>query len=232
MKILQNKDLGHQVSREATTNDIATAQSVLEFFNKNNGNFEGNLKTAFALSHNQVESNDPTRFFVVATDLVEKPEKKEDDDTRTDANWYFEDQLIFNPQIIEALPVFLNEVENPDTGVKKSVAASNIFRPMDACMSYPYRKPKKVDRFLKITVKYQVAIDGNLVDREEQVEGLKAHIFQHEVDHHNGIDIHFGDGKRKEIPIAEKYVGTSDTVLPDTQQDEDISQGDNLAEGS
>jgi peptide deformylase len=225
MKILQNSELGHQKCREATTSDIATARQVVEFLNENNGTFAGQYSHAFALSHCQITTDNPARFFVVAKDFVEKPDKKEKDDNRNDTNYYFEDQVVFNPEVIEALPTFLVDAEKD--GKTKKVAMSNIFRPVDACMSFPHRKPKKTDRFLKITVKYQVEIDGKLVDREESIEGLKAHIFQHEVDHHNGIDIHYGDGVTKDIPISMRYVGTSDTVLPEPEEENDEDNTNN-----
>ena len=63
---------------------------------------------------------------------------------------------------------------------------------------------------MKIIVHYQIAKDGELVDVVEECEGLKAHMFQHEIDHHHGIDIHFGDGERKEIPRVERLRGTQD----------------------
>jgi peptide deformylase len=220
MKIIQGKDLGHSKSREATASDIATAQQVVDDLNEVNGSFEGAYKSAFALSHNQVEANDPARIFFVAKDFVENTEGEVEDDTRTYENWYFPAQAIFNPRIEQALPTFL--VEQEKDGKKKKVAVSNIFHPEDACMSFPYRKPKKVERFLKIIVHYQIAKDGELVDVVEECEGLKAHIFQHEIDHHEGIDIHFGDGERKEIPRVERYRGTQDPS--DVHEHKDVQE--------
>ena len=219
MKILQGKDLGHENNREATASDIAIAQQVVDDLNEINGSFEGTYKSAFALSHNQVESDDPCAIFFVAREFVEKPEEDVKDDTRTDTNWYFPAQAIFNAVIEQALPVFLAEHEKD--GKKKQVAVSNMFHPEDACMSFPYRKPKKVERFLKIIVHYQIAKDGELVDVVEECEGLKAHMFQHEIDHHHGIDIHFGDGERKVIPRVERLRGTQD---PSDVHDKDIQE--------
>ena len=222
MKIIQGKDLNHEESRVATTSDIAMAQQVVKDLNEINGSFEGTYKSAFALSHNQIELNDPCALFFVASEFIDRPEVKEEGDTRTKKNWYFPAQAIFNPKIKEALPMQL--VEHEQNGKKKKVAVSNVFRPEDACMSFPYRKPKKVDRFLKIVVHYQIEKEGELVDIVEECEGLKAHMFQHEIDHHHGIDIHFGDGERRlyDIPMKERYRGTLDPS--DIHEDKDLSQ--------
>ena len=72
-------------------------------------------------------------------------------------------------------------------------------------MSYPNRDEQKMDRFYYVTVTYQIEEDGKLVDREEKICGLKSHIFQHETDHAQGIDIAHGKGDGR-IPIEERVM--------------------------
>lgn len=58
---------------------------------------------------------------------------------------------------------------------------------LEGCMSYPFRGSRKVPRYAKMTVQYQNAQDEMM---EEQVEGLRAFVFQHEIDHMNGKAIY------------------------------------------
>ena len=76
--------------------------------------------------------------------------------------------------------------------VQPRVRVQNRVRYEEACMSFPHRSPKKCDRFSIITVRYQIPKAlGGFKTIEEKVEGLKAHIFQHETDHSNGKNIYF-----------------------------------------
>ncbi len=63
---------------------------------------------------------------------------------------------------------------------------------LEACMSVPFRRPKRMERYLKIKVKYQI-IEGEKLSADivEEVDGVKAHIFQHQCDHNNGLNIYF-----------------------------------------
>lgn len=54
----------------------------------------------------------------------------------------------------------------------------------EQCLSWPFRDKKKVTRYNNITATYY---DENDDPQEVQLEGLQAVIFQHEVDHFNGI---------------------------------------------
>lgn len=57
----------------------------------------------------------------------------------------------------------------------------------DACMSVPNRKPQKIRRHAWLRVKYQVPLFGRwLRTVQEKVDGLKAHVFEHEIEHFEG----------------------------------------------
>lgn len=88
------------------------------------------------------------------------------------ADGLFPDPIIINPQII-------------------SVDESTAYRIDEGCMSFPFRSPKKMKRYFKIRVKYNTPVGGLLRVWEEDCEGLKAHIFQHECDHAQGRNIFF-----------------------------------------
>lgn len=60
----------------------------------------------------------------------------------------------------------------------------------EACMSWPFRNLKKVERFMHIKAKYEILKGGKLKLIEEDLYGLAAQIFQHETDHGNGKMIH------------------------------------------
>lgn len=64
----------------------------------------------------------------------------------------------------------------------------------EGCMSFPFRHGIKVNRYNKIKVKYQVpSPDGKkLLDKEEEMTGTMAQIFQHEIQHANGQHIYIG----------------------------------------
>lgn len=57
----------------------------------------------------------------------------------------------------------------------------------EGCMTFPFRSIKKVRRWRKVKVKYQ---DMEGKETEKEVEDLEAFIFQHEIDHFNGICIY------------------------------------------
>ncbi len=60
----------------------------------------------------------------------------------------------------------------------------------EACMSWPHRSEKRVDRWYKVKVKYSIPEEGELVEVEDELEGLPAFIAQHESDHAKGINIY------------------------------------------
>jgi peptide deformylase len=62
---------------------------------------------------------------------------------------------------------------------------------LEGCMSFPFRPDKKVKRYSRVKVKYQLpGKDGKLETKEEWVNGVIAHIFQHEVEHSKGNHIY------------------------------------------
>ena len=63
-------------------------------------------------------------------------------------------------------------------------------RVFEGCMSFPYRKAKKIERFMFITVKYEVPnIWGKLKTIERELQWPASQIFQHELDHLHGKNI-------------------------------------------
>ncbi len=61
----------------------------------------------------------------------------------------------------------------------------------EACMSFMYRKPKRINRFADISVRYQVPfLNLFLIPRWKRLKDLPAFIAQHEDDHSNGINIY------------------------------------------
>lgn len=74
--------------------------------------------------------------------------------------------LIMNPQILETKGGFWHT---------------------EGCMSFPFRNDRKVWRAQEVRVKY---IDENAREQNRWVDGIEACIFQHEIDHMNGIDIY------------------------------------------
>lgn len=97
--------------------------------------------------------------------------------------------FVVNPFVVGASPAEIVVVINPkilerDRSTKKTVT--------EACMSFPFRPGKKVQRFDKIKVSYQVpAEDGKTMKvKEEEISGFMAQIFQHEAEHAQGSHIY------------------------------------------
>jgi len=61
---------------------------------------------------------------------------------------------------------------------------------IEGCLSYPFRPTKKVKRYNKIEVEYYMFGFLGKKKKKETLEGLMACIFQHEIDHFNGIAIY------------------------------------------
>ena len=81
-------------------------------------------------------------------------------------------EIVVNPEILEA-----DESEG------------NIVRTSEGCMSFPHRKHKKIDRIFKMRVRYQIPRNGSLVTETQEVSGIAAQIFQHELEHSRGENI-------------------------------------------
>ena len=183
-----------------------TANSMIEWFNEANGTFKGEFSKGFAIAHCQVANvPDPIKLFVVDKDLVQKnvPEIKKQNNT----NCFFEAQAIFNAEILEAphkikRMVPKRNISKPDKGkveveiVQEEKELSNIINVPEACMSFQHRTTKNTDRFHTVKVRYQY-LDKNLLGIEITktfegwVEGLKAHVLQHECQHFDGKNMYY-----------------------------------------
>jgi len=60
----------------------------------------------------------------------------------------------------------------------------------EGCYSFGLREMSKVSRWKKITVEYRTLKDGLSEIKKEELEDMRAYIFQHEIDHMNGISIY------------------------------------------
>ena len=87
----------------------------------------------------------------------------------------FEKNTIINPQILDAQ------------------GDENIKEYDEPCLSFPFRSQKKVKRFDKIRVQYQIASSwlGGLKMIERELTGITSEIFQHEYDHTQARNIFF-----------------------------------------
>lgn len=192
--------LGNTVSTPVKScNELeAPARELLAFVDEKNGKIEGMYDAGYAFSHAQVCEN-PLAFFVIAKEWVigTAPE-----DMPTSA--LFKHRVIANPRIVEipSHTVKLIDVENPATLEKGKEKAKipNSMRLLEGCMSFPHKKAKNVERFYEVTVEYQIPVKTLGINRlktvRETVKGLKAHIFQHEIDHMQGKNIYYGDRVR------------------------------------
>jgi len=57
----------------------------------------------------------------------------------------------------------------------------------EGCLSYPFRDMKFVNRSIVVTVWYR---NSKWEEVTKELEGIKAYIFQHEIDHFNGKHIY------------------------------------------
>lgn len=173
------------------------AKSIKKWLNDNNGSFPEPHITAYAVSHCQVNDHrngNPFAFFIVNKQFMNKKESS--------TNYSWPDQIIYNPEILEkpetvVKDVPAREVSKDDNGnvsykiVKKRGKVSNQYEVAEACMSFNYKKDKKVMRCYSIRVRYQTrGFFGRIRRHTEWIEGLKAHIFQHEMDHMEGNNIY------------------------------------------
>jgi peptide deformylase len=156
------------------------AKTLVDFIDF--GRFEGFYNKAYAIAHTQV-SETPYAFFVVAREcIIEK---------------MFNSRVIINPEILEA-PTMKKIIAG-----KREAEVPNAIEYDEPCMSFPFRKPKKLNRYDKIKVRYQIPINFwikkdwvlKLKTIEEEVSGIKSEIFQHEFDHCQGKNIYFESEK-------------------------------------
>lgn len=64
------------------------------------------------------------------------------------------------------------------------------FQFKEACMSFPFRPSKKMNRYQAIVLEFYYKTLFGLKKKEIYLEGIDAIIAQHEVDHANGICIY------------------------------------------
>jgi len=89
------------------------------------------------------------------------------DDTDPLAFFITHDELIINPKIISRSPLM-------KTG-------------SEGCMTYPERDQINKSRHVAIVVEYQVYKHDKLKTKTKNVNGFQAVIYQHEIDHLNGV---------------------------------------------
>lgn len=197
----------HAKSVEVNPKDhIGEANEMVEWFNENNGKFAGENPRAYAIAHCQVtDSPTPMKLIVLDDGLVKPDAPKEGKMSLT--NVYFEAQTIWNAEIVEkprkiTVKVPERQVTKGEKKgevnvemVMKEREVENVYSVMEGCMSYPHRKGKRMVRNHRIKVRYQYLGKTlgitHVKTFEGWVEGLKAHILQHECDHFAGKTMYF-----------------------------------------
>lgn len=202
----QHKALGVDLKRDKTV--IKLSKDIKKWLNDNNGSFSEPFITAYAVSHCQIGLTEqakvvpigPFAFFIVNKQFLNKKESS--------TNYSWPDQIIYNPEILETPETVTKDVPTREVSkdhdgnvsykiVKKRGKVSNLYEVPEGCMSFQHKKEKKMMRYHTIKVKYQTrGFFGQIRTHEEWIEGLKAHIFQHEMDHMEGNNIYFNH-KRK-----------------------------------
>lgn len=175
------------------------SEALTRWLNINNGNFEGDHRVAYAVSHCQVVDK-PMAFFVVNREFINEMGLVSNR-ARNKKNFYFPAQAIFNAEILEAPEKLKRTIpkrvpdENSPNGyriIQEEGYVNNLIYVPDACMSFPHKKPKNVEVYHTVKVKYKTkGRFGFFKSHTEWVEGLKAHIFQHEIDHAHAINIYY-----------------------------------------
>lgn len=179
---------------------IKLAKRMAKWLNDNNGHFPNTYNKAYAVSHCQVSDN-PYAFFVVSKDLINEM-KLFDTLAMSRKNFYFASQVILNARILVATDKIEGKVPKREVtkdsegkvGYKitheDGLITNKIMVP-DCCMSFPDKKPKNTEIYYRIKVRYQIPAWYGLKTKTEWVEGLKSHIFQHEINHANGKNIYY-----------------------------------------
>ena len=180
---------------------------MCQWLDETNGNFTGEFKRAFAIAHAQVVDHDhPLKLFVVDKELV-VPKGKVPAGKNNLVNTFFEAQAIFNCEVLDApdkVTVKVPQRKVERKGLKAEVNVEMVEKEVnnevtypEGCMSFPHRSQRNTHRKFRIKVRYQWLGKGLLGGRKVEtfegwVEGLKAHIIQHETDHFICKNIHFG----------------------------------------
>jgi hypothetical protein len=195
----------HAKSVEVNPKDhIGEANEMVEWFDATNGHFKGENERAYGIAHCQVtDSETPLKLFVVDKQLVKPDATKDGKQSLKDL--YFEAQAIWNAEILEKphkvkMQVPQRRVEKVGKEAKVHIdlverEVSNEIEVKEGCMSYPHRRGKYMRRFHTIKVRYQYITKTlgitHVKTFEGWVEGLKAHILQHEVQHQEGKTMYF-----------------------------------------
>lgn len=158
-------------------------------------------KRAWALAHCQLVADDPKplKAFVVAEELYETDAKKRK------ANTHFPARVIWNAEILK-IPELVTRIvpkaqvtkgkegANEITMVPTEEEVQNKMEVPEGCMSFMERDQKLVKRAWRVRVRYQYLHKGMLglawKTVEEDAEGLKAQIFQHEIQHFEARNIY------------------------------------------
>lgn len=164
MEIVKNHYLvSKEVKNYREIKSIARDMSVF----LDGGIKKGEYTEGFALAHCQVEDENPLAFFVVNTKHVGK---------------LWEHMVIMNPEILKAPATIKKE---------DGTIVSNRVSYIEGCFSFPFRQPKSVERYFRIKVRYYIPGRFWMRKIERWIEGLPAHIFQHEEQHCRGKNIYF-----------------------------------------
>lgn len=133
------------------------------------GNFDGEYNKAYAISHAQI-ANEPLNFFVIneSLDGLDKKVPKK-------GRWGKMVKKDFGHWCIVNLKI-----------IKKKHPVQ--FK--DACMSFPFRKPKFIKRYRVVKVKYQIPFMGMLIPVWARLSGIPALIAQHEDEHAKGVNVY------------------------------------------
>jgi peptide deformylase len=182
------------------------AEAMVAFFDGKEGNFDGDYKSGYALSHCQMDiGKDPWAFFVVNRDfLTANKDNRPKKDNNT--NFFFPSRVIVNAQILEAperiqvtkpARKIVREGNQVSTKiVLEEAMESNKIDVPEACFSFPLRKSKNKQRYFRVKVRYQyprkfLGLFPFLWTKTEWVQGLKAHLFQHEIQHAEGKNMYY-----------------------------------------
>jgi len=126
------------------------------------GDFGKSPFTPYAIHHAQV-TDDHFNFFVLNRDpVIIHPDLME----------YLQSHVIINPRV-------------------KGYEEDSLREVKEGCMSFPYRQPKLVKRYLQILVEYEIPDGEGLKKVEKMLQGSFAQIFQHEIGHGEGKNIYF-----------------------------------------
>lgn len=192
----------------ATRKDIELAEEMVQYVDDQAEQWanEYGLK-GWAIAHAQLTDDmHPKRIFVVHKDLI--------GDELDQKNAGFPSRMVFNPVLLEAnthletVKMVRKTVVNEKTGkrerpqeVPEVQKTSNVIPMQEGCMSFPLRKPKKIDRIFQVKVRYWYPVEflgfKFLWRKTEVVEGLKAQIFQHEIQHFEAENIYH---KKEDVP--------------------------------